>query len=368
MKNNLTIAILFPKDSEAIFNKNSKRTFGGSTIHLYQFAKELHGYCKTYTVIPDYGIIDFDDQNKFDLVKLYKENDNFVLKFLKFWKFIKQNKVSVVMQLGLTLQSCFLAIFCYFFNIKFIFMFAHDVESIGLYQNSRKRCLLFYWLLRFSKLLITQNEIERENIIEKYPNFSNKIKVLKKGIDFSLIHQGGTKLYDGIAIARCEEWKNIEAYLDIVQRNPGYKFMLVSPPVPGKEAYHEKIREMALSLSNLEFYSFVPYYDVYKYFSFSKTIFVTSDLEGDWPLTVIEAAATGLPVLSLNYNYGNLIDEYHAGFFCNGDLNQMNENFLRLMNDEKLLKFMSKNAMAYADVNHNSSKNVLILLKYLNEL
>ena len=177
-----------------------------------------------------------------------------------------------------------------------------------------------------------------------------------------------TKLYDGIAIARCEEWKNIEAYLDIVQRNPGYKFMLVSPPVPGKEAYHEKIREMALSLSNLEFYSFVPYYDVYKYFSFSKTIFVTSDLEGDWPLTVIEAAATGLPVLSLNYNYGNLIDEYHAGFFCNGDLNQMNENFLRLMNDEKLLKFMSKNAMAYADVNHNSSKNVLILLKYLNEL
>jgi len=138
--------------------------------------------------------------------------------------------------------------------------------------------------------------------------------------------------------------------------------------VPGKEAYHEKIREMALSLSNLEFYSFVPYYDVYKYFSFSKTIFVTSDLEGDWPLTVIEAAATGLPVLSLNYNYGNLIDEYHAGFFCNGDLNQMNEFFFKLMSDIELLNSMSKNAIAYASDNHDSKKNVLALLNYIGEL
>ncbi len=368
MSNNKVIAILFPKDSEAIFNKNSKRTFGGATTHLYQFAKELCKYCKTYTVIPEYERIDFDDSDKFNIIQLYKEQDSFLKKFFKFWRFVKKREISVVMQLGLTLQSCILAIFCYFLNIKFVFMFAHDVESIGLYQNSRKKCLLFYWLLKFSALLVTQNEIERDNIITKYPYFSDKIKILKKGIDFSNIHSSKDKLYDGISIARCEEWKNIEAYLDIVRLNPKNKFILICPPVPGKEYYHEKIKKISQSLQNLDFYSFVPQNKIYKFLSLSKAIFVTSDSEGDWPLTVIEAVATGLPVLTLNYNYGTLIDEYHAGFFCNGDLNQMNEFFFKLMSDIELLNSMSKNAIAYASDNHDSKKNVLALLNYIGEL
>ena len=83
MSNNKVIAILFPKDSEAIFNKNSKRTFGGATTHLYQFAKELCKYCKTYTVIPEYERIDFDDSDKFNIIQLYKEQDRFLKKFFK---------------------------------------------------------------------------------------------------------------------------------------------------------------------------------------------------------------------------------------------------------------------------------------------
>jgi len=38
----MKISIIFPKDSEAIFNTGSTRTFGGATVQMYLFAKELN--------------------------------------------------------------------------------------------------------------------------------------------------------------------------------------------------------------------------------------------------------------------------------------------------------------------------------------
>ena len=93
---------------------------------------------------------------------------------------------------------------------------------------------------------------------------------------------------------------------------------------------------------------------------------ITSDIEGDWPLTVIEAAAYGVPVISLNFNYGELIDKYKAGFYCEGDLNKMNFFFQKLMNDNDLLKETSNKALKYVKENHNIKANALQLAEWLN--
>ena len=38
------IAIIFPKDSSAIFDKKSMETFGGATVQMFLFAKEFNNY------------------------------------------------------------------------------------------------------------------------------------------------------------------------------------------------------------------------------------------------------------------------------------------------------------------------------------
>lgn len=361
---NQNLAVFFPKDSEAMFNKNSVRTFGGSTIHLYQFVRELYNSVEIYTLLPEYDNIEFDDIDKFNIIKLYRETDNGLMKLIKFRNFIKQYNINVVVQLGLTIESCIMALFCYLHGIKFVFMFAHDIESMGYYQNSRKKCLLFPILTGFSELLIAQNDTERDNLLRRYPQLT-KIRVLKKGIDFSRIYLKSAKKYDAIWIARCEEWKNAEAYLKIVELNPDRRFLLITPPVPGKEYYYNTIKTKAECFKNLTFFSFVPYTDVYKYMAQSKIIFVTSDMEGDWPLTVIEAAASGLPVISLNYSYGTLVKEYNAGFFCEGRIDTMNTIFNSIIKSPSLLKKYTKNAVNYARENHDSKKNAALLLKWL---
>lgn len=360
------IAVFFPKDSEAMFNRNSTRTFGGSTIHLYQFVMELYNSACVYTLLPNYSTIDFDDYDKFHVIKLYSENDWNPVKLIKFMRFCRSNQIDTVLQLGLTIQSCIMAVLCRLINIKFVFLFAHDVESMSLYQNSRKKCHLFPVLIKYSSLLIAQNEIEKENLLKRYPALT-KIRVLKKGINFEKINPSpAEKKFDAISIARCEEWKNIEAYLEIVSLNKSSKFLLISPPVPGKESYFNKIKDLANEMQNLTFFSFVPYNEIYRLLSESKVIFVTSDMEGDWPLTVIEATATGLPVFSLNYSYGTLIEKYNAGYYCEGSIQKMNHLFQKLLSDNSLLENMSKQAYKYANENHNSKKNVQLLIDWIN--
>mgnify|MGYP001165998653 CR=1 FL=1 len=364
---NKNIAVLFPKDSEAMFNRTSKRTFGGATIHLYHFVKELYHYTNIYTLLPEYDTIDFDDADNFNIIKLYKESDIILLKFIKFFKFIKNHEIDIIMQLGLTIESCLLAFFCKVLGIQFVFFFGHDIESLGYYQNSRKKCILFPLLIKNSALLIAQNEIEKENILKRYPDIT-KVKVLKKGIDLTKIVKVKEKKYDGAWIARCDEWKNAESYLKIVSMNKNYNFLLVANPVSGKEDYFNKIKTIASNFKNLTFYPFVKYEDIYKLLAESKVFFVTSDMEGDWPLTVIEAAASGVPTISLNYDYGVLIDIYNAGCFCEGSIEKMNNFFLNLMNNPLLLQKYAQNAYKFVEDNHNNKRNAKILIEWIFSL
>ena len=79
-------------------------------------------------------------------------------------------------------------------------------------------------------------------------------------------------------------------------------------------------------------------------------------------MVVLEAAAVGVPVLSLKINYDDLIDTYHGGIFCESDFIRMNENLKLLVSDENLNREMSKNAKQYVMENHDIVKNVKTLI------
>ena len=365
----IKIAVFFPKDSEAVFNVKSRRTFGGGTIHLYHFVKELFNYdVIPYTIIPEYDHIEFSDEDYYNLVQLYRESDNFIIKFLKFTRFLRKEKTEIVMQIGLTLESCFLSFFCRMVKRKFVFFFASDVESAGYYQNSKKRCYIYRMLLRYTDLLVVQNEFQKDTIKRLNPKYESKIKVLKKGIDFTKLKKTDSKDYDAIWIARCEKLKNIEACIKLAEMNPQKKFLIISPPAPGKEDYYNEVVLKINEVNNIKFFPFTSQAETYKYIAASKSMILTSEYEGDWPLTVLEAVSSGVPVISLCLNYGGLIDEYKAGFFCNNQIELADKFFKQLINDDKLLKEMSKNAVRYSRDFHDIKKNTEQLYELLINL
>ncbi len=57
----------------------------------------------------------------------------------------------------------------------------------------------------------------------------------------------------------------------------------------------------------------------------AKALINTSYYEG-FPNIYLEAWSTGVPVISLTFNPGNLFNTYKLGVFCNSDLNRMKQS------------------------------------------
>lgn len=360
--NKLKIGVIFPKDSDALFDKTSHRTFGGASIQMYNIAKELYCYkqIKTYSIIPSYENINFDDEDKFDLQKIYNKKDSALRKVLKFKKFISNTKPDIILQHGLTMQSCILAKYCKMKKIKYVFMFAHDIEVEGKYQRNGKKCYLFHMLLNNS-ILITQNEYQQKHLEEKYNQPSH---IVPNGFDIK--EKPKNKKTDILWIARSDTWKNPEIFLDLATKFPNENFTMICPrsnTISSEE--YEKLKDKADTIKNLKFIDFVHFLDIDKYFEKSKLFINTSKYEG-FPQTFLQATLNAVPIISLSSNPNNFLTEYKCGFDAKGDIKNMIQNINQLLENKKLWQEYSDNAYNYAKKNHNIIINTKTLIDTIN--
>ena len=364
----MKIFIIFPKDSEALFDKNSNRTFGGASVQMYNIAKELYKYkgIETFSIIPDYTNIEFDDYDKFNLVKLYSEKDNAVVKFFKFIKYTIIAKPEVIIQHGLMTESCILAFICWILKIKFIFMFAHDVEANGLRQKDQSRVMLFCLLRKFSYVIVAQNKFQHDTFLRKY---NGKSKIIYNGFEIKKIKERNkdknkNKKNYILWVARCDEWKQPELFIQLAKQNPKLQFSMICPKSQD-EIFFNKIKSQALTVKNLLFLDFVPYDKINEYFKHS-VLFVNTSLYEGFPQTFIQATMNGVPVITLYVNPEEFLNVHQCGFCCNGNIELLDEKIKELINNRKKYGIFSKNAFKYALENHDISVTVKNLLNLLS--
>lgn len=358
----MKIAVIFPKHSEALFNKNSNRTFGGASVQMYNIAKELSNYknIETYSLIPDYPVIDFQDSESFNLIKVYSENKNIISKVVRLNKAIKRIDPDVIIQHGLTEFSCLLAKYCKVKGIKFIFMFASDVEVNGKSQRTGKRIKLFRLLLKNSYKIITQNAFQKQHLKEK---FGVESKIIRNGFEIPRkdLKNSGNILW----VARCDKLKKPELFLDLSEYFTKEKFIMICPKSDDDKLFRD-IKERAESLPNVEFHEFVPRCEIGSYFSKAKLFINTSDYEG-FPQTFIEATMYSTPIISLNSNPNEFLDKYQCGFCAKGDFNKLIAEIKKYLQDSTLYRNKASNAFSYAKQNHDIKKNVKEILRVINE-
>lgn len=360
----MKIVIIFPKDSEALFNRKSKRTFGGASIQMYLIAKELSNYkdIQTFSFIPNYKTINFNEKDKFNLIKTYNENDSFYSKILKFNKKLEEIKPDVVIQHGLTLFSCLLAKYCKLKGIKFIYMFAHDIEVKGRYQSNSKKCILFNILLSNSYKIITQNKYQQNELLKSYNKESH---IIYNG--FPIKKPSKNKKDIILWVARCDKWKRPELFIELAKRNKNHKFLMICPESKDKD-YYKNIINKSKYIKNLRFIPFVQFNKIDSYFKKAKLFINTSKFEG-YPQTFIQATMNSTPILSLNVDPDGFITKYNCGYFCNGDLKLLNKRINELIRNKGLLYIkLSKNAYNYAKKNHNIKLNVKKLLNFIKHV
>lgn len=348
------IAIIFPKDSESVFN-NSHVTFGGATVQLYNFAREISKNHTVFALLNEYENIKINEHKNLNIEFTFNRKDNVLKKIFKFHRALKQIQAEVVIQRGLSFFTPLLAIYCRLYSKKFIFMFAHDREARGRFQQTNRINLLFPILLRFASALIVQNEYQKKSMPKRYTNKVNKIKngYVIKSINFE-------KKDDILWVSRLEPWKRPEKFLELAKSLPDTQFTMVAPTVKKYEKYAEDIYSRADEIPNLVVHKFVSYNTIDLFFNRAKLFINTSEEEG-FPNTFIQSCKNYTPILSLNVNPDNFISRFQVGYCCENDDSKMLEYTRKILKDENLYKQFAHSAFVYAKENHSIEQNVIML-------
>jgi glycosyltransferase involved in cell wall biosynthesis len=210
------------------------------------------------------------------------------------WQAMKRANADIYYQRTAAVDTAYVAAFCRRHGRKSVYSGASDVDFLPgrediRYARDRK---IFQWGLKRVDRIVAQNATQHEQLVENY------------GIDAPVIQS----CYQPPAGARCDRngyvlWvasvrpsKRVELVLEMAQRLPQHRFVIVGGPDPDRKSqeYFESVRAAAASLPNVELKGFVPFHDAEALFDGARVVLNTSRYEG-FPNTFMQAWARGIP-------------------------------------------------------------------------
>ena len=353
----------------SLFNSESPSIHGGSELQLYLIAKELsiNSDFVISFVVGNFGQKNVEEYKKIKLFKSFnpKLNDSLYKKLIQailYYRLFKKIDADIYFTSAANSTVGLVSLFCKLNNKKHIHRTAHESEVNLSYYKEGIRGKIFIKGLLGSDLVVTQNETHRKLLAK-----NNKInaKILKNSYpieDFNLCKKDSI-----LWVARCDYWKKPELFIQLAKSIPNERFIMISPPANEKEDYQKEIKEKANKTKNLIFIDRVPFNKIQKYFNDAKIFVNTSESEG-FPNTFLQAGVGKTPILSLNVNPDNFIDEYDCGFYCGNNFEKLVENTKILISNEQIWNNKSENIIKYTENHHNIHKNVENLVKMIYEL
>jgi len=344
------IAVVFPKDSESLFN-NKKSTFGGATVQLYNYALEMAKYHDVYCLVPETDIPDMLKFKDLNIVFTFSRNDSYFSRVIKFHKALRSIKPDAVIQRGLTRLSTFLALYCIFYSIKFVFMFAHDRESRGRFQRSNRFNHLYFLLLICTRYLVVQNDFQQGSI----PGIFKK-KTFKIPSGYEIEQDLSFEKKGVLWVSRLEPWKRPELCIELAMKNPDIPFTMIAPIDPNDAEYGESIHKIAKNIRNITIIDFVCFSEIDAFFRSARVFLNTSEEEG-FPNTFIQACKNRTPIVSLNVNPDGFISRFSTGVFCSGNFDKMNNSISDICHNDSLFAKYSDMAYDYVLRHHSIKTN-----------
>ena len=159
-------------------------------------------------------------------------------------------------------------------------------------------------------------------------------------------------------------YKRPELFLDIAERLPQQRFVMIGGPSVGgerlKPGYFEAIRNRAAKMPNVEFTGFLPLAQVEPWFDRARVLVNTSVYEG-MPNVFLQAWARGVPTVA-TVDVGAPVNAVFT------DAEQGAAKVAALFSDEQLWKQASADSLAYFQRNHSSTEVLARYSRLIEEL
>jgi glycosyltransferase involved in cell wall biosynthesis len=258
-----------------------------------------------------------------------------------------------------------LPLFCYMNRKKFVHRIASDAIVLskplfGKYSLAEK----------FRDML----EVKRANVVVAQSRFQKRILEERLKVE-SVVIKNGLMLPQAdcnkpeppvvLWVGSLSQVKNPELFLELAKSIPNARFEMVGGPTEDHKLF-ESIKRAVEALPNLKYHGFVPYPKVNDYFKRASIFVSTSRMEG-FPNAFIQAWAHYTPVVSLNVDPDNVIQDEQLGL-RSGTFKQLVSDVTTLLEYEKLRKTMGYNARKYVEKEHDIRLNVKKYLQVFEEI
>lgn len=338
-----------------LFNSKINAVFGGAEVDLYTLARMLsedEKYEITFYV-GDYGQQQEEMYGNIRVRKFkYMNLDVYRAKKFKLLRHMHIIKEIAAMDCDVCMVEAYNEMLGWaallpgrLRNTKLIFRLAHDLDTD--LTDAKSKGGLYHWLYWYgiyrADAIVSQTDIQRKMLGE---NLGLDSRVLKNGFFINEKIDFKDKRYI-LWVARAQEWKRPELFLELAERLPEEKFVMV---MPGDGPFKTRIKEQAARLQNLTFIDYVPFNEIQKVYDGAKLFVNTSRYEG-FPNAFVQACLGKTPILSFNVNPDGFIDTHSLGFCSREDKGAAVE-FIKGLDHKKLVA-LGENAGRYVKSEHD---------------
>lgn len=369
--NSLTTSVCFIDFfAYSLFKPLSKIIFGGAQIQLYLLSREL-SKDKQFKIsfLTDNQKNDkteiINNVNVYQMVhSLQYRSDilNFLSRlpvigylnfFIRLFKTLKKVNANIYFQRAASAETGLIAIISKILGKKFIFMIAHQQDIDGTFIKNNGIKGSFYLLgLTLADKIICQTKEQQSQLSR---SLKNKSLVVPSGFPIKTIAKTTKK---GVLwVARAENWKNPEMFINLAKKFPNQEFIMICPPAESDPDYFKIIKLKAQKVSNLIFIEKVSFNKIDSYFKKAK-VFVSTSLTEGFPNTFIQAGKNMTPIISFKVNPDKIIAKHQLGFYAKGKEDLLSTSLKKILTNQKLWLKFSINAYKYVSNNHDLKKIV----------
>jgi glycosyltransferase involved in cell wall biosynthesis len=203
--------------------------------------------------------------------------------------------------------------------------------------------------------IVAQNETQRASCLA---NYGREAVVIPSCYQLPE-NKDSSKTADRVLwVGMLHENKRPELFLELAERLPHRRFVMIGGPRPGAQAFYERMRARAARVPNLELTGFLPLAQVESWFDRARVLVNTSLYEG-MPNTFLQAWARGVPTLAT-------VDAGVTTVF--GQLADAATELERLFADEAYRRAKSAACRAWFDRQHSAASVAAQYGKFFSEL
>lgn len=348
--------------------KSTKGPFGGAEVDLYYLAKyfaQRDGFSCSF-LLGDFGQ---PAKETIDQVKIIRSKYLNPIDFTKIHHkilrriFFMWNVLTIDTDVFFLESSGEFALYVTWAaklrNRKVIYRTAHDNDcQKTLLNNPGFAARSFHRAIGMFDLIISQNKDQQKMWME----LENKPSVVVgNGHPIAPLPKDLKKDY-ALWVARAEDWKRPELFLDLAERIPDMSFVMV---LFGENDVAKKINTRAKSIPNIKVVDYVSFFEIQDVYNNAKCFVNTSTHEG-FPNAFLQACLGATPILSFNVNPDNFIGSNDLGHYCEEDMNSA-VHFLSNLDTTNILR-MGENARNYVRSKHNLEDKIDSYDKLIHQL